>query len=223
MMSLSICPISKLCSMAKRFTDTQIWEKEWFMALTPKLKCLWRYLTERCDQAGVWDPNWSLASIYIGDKVSEKDLLSFGDHIEILENRKVFIPDFINFQYGRLSESSPAHNPVFRAIEKNRLSNRVFNRVSNTLKEKEKEVEVEEEILSSKAKIEKEIFSDRQFMEAISMTHRGKDFKQAFSECFIHHSSKDPPKSTGEWKQKFNTWLIRFKSNGSSKNPSKIH
>lgn len=212
--------------MAKRFCDTQIWEKEWFMALSPRLKCLWRYFTDRCDQSGVWDPNWQLASIYIGESVSKKDLQSFGDHVEVLENGKVFIPDFINFQYGRLSESSPAHKPVFRAIEKNRLSNRVFNRVSNTLKEEEEEKEVvmEEEILSSKAKIEKEIFSDQQFMEALSMTHRGKNFKQAFSECYIHHSNnKEPPRTLSEWKQKFNTWLIRSNQNGTSKNPSKIH
>lgn len=215
--------------MAKRFCDTQIWEKEWFMALSPKLKCLWRYLTDRCDQSGVWDPNWQLASIYIGDKVTAADLKSLGDHVEILDTGKVFIPDFINFQYGRLSESSPAHNPVFRAIEKNRLSNRVFNRVSNTLKEKEKEEDKdkdkEEEIVSNKQKIENEIFSDQVFMEAIQMTHRGKNFKQAFSECFIHHSNnKEPPSTTGEWKQKFNSWLIRWKpENGRGKNESKIH
>lgn len=140
--------------MPKRFTDTQIWEKEWFMKLTPKIKCLWRYLTERCDQAGVWDPNWQLATIYIGEKVSQIDLQYLGEHIEILGNGKVFIPDFINFQYGRLSKSSPAHNPVFRAIDKNNLSNRVFNRVSNTLKEEE---EYKEEELVKEKEEEKEM------------------------------------------------------------------
>lgn len=130
--------------MGKRFTDTQIWEKEWFMALSPRLKCLWRYLTERCDQSGVWEPNWALASLYIGEVVATADLKNFGHHIEILQNGKIFIPDFINFQYGALSEKSPAHKPVFRAISKNNLSNRVFNRVSNTLQEKEEEKEKEE-------------------------------------------------------------------------------
>lgn len=130
--------------VAKRFTDTQIWEKEWFMALSPKLKCLWRYLTERCDQSGVWEVNWALASLYIGEQVASQDLKKFGDHVEILPNGKVFIPDFINFQYGALSEKSPAHKPVFRAISKNNLNNRVFNRVFNTLQEKEEEKDKEE-------------------------------------------------------------------------------
>lgn len=215
--------------MPKRFTDTQIWEKEWFMALSPKLKCLWRYLTERCDQAGVWEPNWQLATIYIGEKVSQLDLSAFGDHIEILSSGKVFIPDFINFQYGRLSESSPAHKPIFRAIEKNNLTHRVFNRVSdrlsNSLQEKEKEKE--EEIVSNKAEIERLIFSDEQFMEALHMAHKGKNFRQAFSECYIHHSNnREPPKTLGEWKQKYNSWLIRWRpdhgSNGKIKlNPGK--
>lgn len=196
------------------------------MALPPRLKCLWRFLTERCDQSGVWEPNWQLATIYIGENVSANDLSAFGKQIEILDSGKVFIPDFINFQYGRISESSPAHNPVFRAIEKNKLSNRVFNRVSNTLKEEEKEEdkEKEKEILTDKAKIEKEIFTDEQFMEILQMTHKGKNLKQSFSECYLYHiHNKEPPKGTDEWKQKFNTWLIRSKVDNGTKNRSKLH
>ncbi len=93
--------------MSKRFTDTQMWEKEWFMALSPKIKCLWNYLKDRCDQSGVWEPNWQLASIYIGEPVTKNDLKLLGCHIEVLENGKIYIPDFINFQYGRISENSP--------------------------------------------------------------------------------------------------------------------
>lgn len=212
--------------MSKRFCDTQIWEKEWFMKLTPKLKCLWRYLVDRCDQSGVWEPNWQLATIYIGDKVSQLDLQSFGDHIEILPTGKIFIPDFIHFQYGRLSESSPAHKPIFRAIEKNSLSDRVFNRVSNTLQEKEKEeyIYTTNSITSTKEDIETAIFSDQIFMETLQMTHRGKDFKQAFAQCYIHHSnSREPPQTIGEWKQKFNSWLIRWRDESKTNGRAKLN
>lgn len=185
------------------------------MKLSPKHKCLFRYLTERCDQAGVWEPNWALASIYIGEKCDASDLMVLSDQIEPLENGKIFIPDFINFQYGRISENSPAHKPVLRAIEKNNLSDRLFNRVSNTLQEKEKEKEEdkeEEDILYNLSDIEERIFTDRRFIEILEMTHKGKDFKQAFSECYLFHSnSREPPKTIGEWKQKFNSWLIRWK------------
>ncbi len=168
--------------MPKRFTDTQIWEKEWFMKLSPRHKCLWRYLTERCDQSGVWEPNWQLASIYIGESVSKDDLKQFGNHIETLPTGKVFIPDFINFQYGNLSENSPAHKPIFRAIQKNNLSNRVFNRVSNTLQEKEeeKEEDKEKEIFTKKAKIQNDLTDalDDLYLDTIAINWGHIDFKQ---------------------------------------------
>lgn len=131
--------------MAKRFTDTGIWDKEWFMRLPLKHKCLFRFLTEKCDAAGVWEPNWVLASLYIGEPLNESDLLPLNDQIERLDNGKIWLSGFIDFQYGKLSDKSPAHKPVFKSIEKNNLSNRLFNRVSNTLQEKEKEKDKEEE------------------------------------------------------------------------------
>jgi hypothetical protein len=132
--------------MAKRFTDTAIWNKEWFMDLSPTHKCLIRYLFDNCDPAGVWKPNWKLASLHIGENVNELSLNSLPAHqYEILPNGKIFLPDFIKFQYSTLSDKSPAHKPVFLAIEKNNLSDRVFGRVLNTLQEKDKVKEIEKE------------------------------------------------------------------------------
>lgn len=130
----------------KRFTDIEIWDKTWYMELTPKLKCLMKYIFDKCDASGCWKPNWKLASLHIGESVNFSDLQYLPkDQYEIIDNGKIFIPDFINFQYGQLSKKSPAHNPIFSAIEKNNLSNRVFNRVSHTLQEKEEEEYMEKE------------------------------------------------------------------------------
>jgi hypothetical protein len=130
----------------KRFTDIEIWDKEWFMDLSPKLKCLVRYLFDKCDPSGVWNPNWKLASMHIKDQVTEADLGSLPkDQYEILPGGKIFLPDFISFQYGFLSEKSPAHKPIFKAIEKNRLADRVFGRLSNNLQEKDMEMEEDKE------------------------------------------------------------------------------
>jgi hypothetical protein len=139
--------LSNYTKMAKkRFTDIEIWDKEWYMELSPKHKCLMKYIFDKCDASGCWKPNWKLASLHINDNVTLKDLKELPpSQYEILENGKIFIPDFINFQYGKLSRNSPAHNPIFLAIEKNSLSDRVFNRVSGSLKEKEKEEEEEKE------------------------------------------------------------------------------
>lgn len=147
----------------KRFNDIEIWDKEWYMVLKPKHKCLMKYIFDRCDACGCWKPNWKLATLHIGEDVNFIDLSSLPkDQYEVLENGKIFIPDFINFQYGKLSKKSPAHNPVFSAIEKNGLSNRVFNRVLDTLQEKDiyKDKEKEEEKNSKKNFKKKPIFSD---------------------------------------------------------------
>jgi len=213
--------------MAKRFTDTGIWEKEWFMKLSPKHKCLFRYLTERCDAAGVWEPNWHLASVCIGEAVNLSDTFVFADQIETLPNGKIWLSGFINFQYGNLSEKSPAHIPVFKSLKKNNLCDRVFNRVANTLMEKDKEevTEKEEEKEKESApKISKldlfeEIFSDELFVNDLQSTHRGKDIRQSFEECYTHHSNApNPPTEAWQWKQKLNTWLtIKKHDNGTGK------
>lgn len=130
----------------KRFRDIEIWDKEWYMELAPRLKCLVDYLYDNCDASGVWTPNWKLLNLRINDEkkltIDDIKLIPEGN-FEVLENGKIFVIEFINFQYGTLSEASPAHKPVFQAIKNNNLSNRVFNRLSNSLKEKEKDKEKE--------------------------------------------------------------------------------
>ena len=108
----------------KRFTASELWEKEWFLNLNPRLKLFWIYLTMRCDCAGVWEPNFPLASFMIGDKVSEKDMKEFDDKILLLANGKWWLTKFIGFQYGELSESCPAHKPIFKSIHKNGLKSK---------------------------------------------------------------------------------------------------
>jgi uncharacterized protein YdaU (DUF1376 family) len=66
----------------------------------------------------------------------------------------------------------------------------------------------EDFIKKSKLEIFEELFSDEVFIEGLAMTHKGKDLKQAFEECYIHHSNApNPPQALWQWKQKFNTWL----------------
>lgn len=75
-------------------------------------------------------------------------------------------------------------------------------------------------------KVSKEVFSDQQFVEKLSMVHRGKDLKQAFGECFIHHSSSEsPPEHLWQWRQKLNSWLSikpKEKKEKSLANPYKV-
>jgi hypothetical protein len=138
--------------MAKRFTSTNKWDKEWFMTLPPKLKCLWIYINDKCDQAGMWEANYSLATLHIGEQIKESDIEKFGHRVEKFAPGKIWIVEHVDFQSGDLSEKSPAHRPIFKLLKKYSLLDRVLSRVSNTLQEKEPEKEEEKELEKEKEK-----------------------------------------------------------------------
>jgi hypothetical protein len=143
--------------MAKRFTDTDIWDKVWFMELSPVHKCLVKYVRDQCNMAGVWQPNWKLACVHIGAEVSEKMLLEIdsGKQFAKTDQGKIYCLGFIEFQYGEnLNPKSPVHRKILDlldkiTISKNRVINTLLNRVSNTLQEEEEDKEedkVKEEV-----------------------------------------------------------------------------
>lgn len=133
--------------MAKRFTDTEIWDKQWFMELPPKLKCLVKYVRDKSDLAGVWHPNWKLANIYIGEKVTEEMLLKIdgGKQFMKLGNGKINCIDFISFQYGKLSEKSPVHRKILQILDDHKIGylDPIY-RVQEEEEDKEEEKEEEE-------------------------------------------------------------------------------
>jgi len=107
--------------MPKRFVDTDIWEKEWFMSCNPTEKCLVKYVRDKCDLAGIWKPNFTLASYVIGNKVDEEMLLNIdnGNQFEKLSDGKILCIDFVKFQYGsELNPSSPIHRKVIDLLSR---------------------------------------------------------------------------------------------------------
>lgn len=149
--------------MSKRLTDTDIWDKEWFMALSPKLKCLVKFVWDKCDLAGVWSPNWVLAKIYIGEPVSEIDLLSIdnGNQFLKLPTGKFFCPDFISFQNGILGEKSPIHKKIFSLLQQHNIpyTYPINKLIVNVIVEEE--VVVEENVKVIDAKIEEILNSEK--------------------------------------------------------------
>lgn len=114
--------------MAKRFTDTEKWDKEWFRLLSPRQKCFWQFLCDKCDHAGIWSEDFGLASFRIGETVSREDYdTTCGHRIVRLDDTKVFIPRFIEFQYDiglnphdrKLNEKNKAHLGVIRQLQRN--------------------------------------------------------------------------------------------------------
>jgi len=107
--------------MSKRFTETEKWRDAWFRKLTPTQKCLWQYFVDNCDQAGVIDIDWELASFQIGAKVSDKDLNAFERQVSWLDSGKLWICSFVRFQYGVISRDCKPHAPVFKALERHSI------------------------------------------------------------------------------------------------------
>ena len=93
--------------MFKRFHDVDKWEKEWYTALLPAEKCAWDYITSKCDNVGLWIPNFKLAEYVIGESIEwDKFAGKCHDNVKILENGKWWLVDFCRFQYPELSEET---------------------------------------------------------------------------------------------------------------------
>ena len=111
--------------MANRFTDTELWDRPWFMDLSPKIKCLVQYFWAKCDNSGVLRPNWKLISVQIGEDVSIDDLLAIDDgkQFKKLEGGKVWSIKFVKFQTkGRaLSPKSKPHQQIVNLLEEHGL------------------------------------------------------------------------------------------------------
>ena len=86
--------------MAKRFTDNQKWQDDWFFNLEPSQKLCWIYLLDNCDHAGIWKKNIRLLNFHVGSNFFEDEIKAFLDGKVFEFDNKWFIPKFITFQYG---------------------------------------------------------------------------------------------------------------------------
>ena len=116
--------------MAKRFTDTNKYKKPFIRGLQGAYKLFWDYLYHDCDHAGIWIVDIQIAQMYLGSDMKitkEKALLNFNfDEVRIVEidnGKKWFIPSFITFQYGQLSDSNRAHTSIILVLKKHDLLN----------------------------------------------------------------------------------------------------
>lgn len=136
--------------MSKRFTDTEKFSDIWYRKLSLLHKVIWEYLLAECNHAGILENfDLEMMSFKIGAEVTKEDLNVYGGRIEFLNDTTIFIPKFLEFQYGVLSESCKPHKPVIEKLKKYGLYERVlkgYQKGINTLEEKEKEKEIYKEI-----------------------------------------------------------------------------
>lgn len=106
--------------MAKRFTDTDKWKKPFIRAMKAPYKLLWLYIIDECNHAGIWEVDFDVAEIKIGEKLNKETALAqlFGKVYEFDNGAKWFIPDFIEFQYGTLNAENRVHKSVIDLLTK---------------------------------------------------------------------------------------------------------
>jgi len=87
--------------MAKRFTDSEKWEDNWFSELSNNEKIVWLYLLDKCNHAGIVRIN--LRTLNFNCNTSYNDYITInellGNRLIIINESFAFIPKFLKFQY----------------------------------------------------------------------------------------------------------------------------
>ena len=134
--------------MAKRFIDTEIFDKTAFNKASMKIKLLTIFVFAKADCVGVFKMAMPLVSVYIGEPISEGDILSIPMDIEKIKDGVYWLKNFCDFQYGELTWSCKPHRKYIDLLKKHGLSERVskgFRKGLETLQEQEQEQEKEKE------------------------------------------------------------------------------
>lgn len=199
--------------MPKRFTDTDIWEKEWFMSLSPDHKCLVKYVRDKCDLAGVWKPNYTLASYVIGSKVTEEILLGIdeGKQFQKLPDCKILCVDFVRFQYGtELNPNSPIHKKVLDILERydiNYGTKEIENR-SIFIKPTQEQVEAEMKLKIDEWNAKREASKFINYYESVGWAvgrNKMKSWKHAITNWLTRAKLDKPPVNSETLKERLKT------------------
>lgn len=111
--------------MGKRFTETRKWETPAYRGLSMAAKVVLQYVEDRCDNAGVWEPDFAMAQFCIGAEVIDFGRVhaELGDRVRVLKNGKWWLTRFIQFQCGQLKpETCHPHRTVVRLLQQHGIS-----------------------------------------------------------------------------------------------------
>jgi hypothetical protein len=110
--------------MAKRFTASEKWDDPWFRSLPNDYKCLWVFICDKCDTIGIWKVDFEMVGFcFKNEAVNPNEALQFfnkgKERIRVLNCGSTWlVMDFINFQYGELSQNNSFHRSIILKLEK---------------------------------------------------------------------------------------------------------
>lgn len=95
--------------MARRFTDTDKWQDDWFLSLSNDWRIINQYSLDRCSSAGLLKRNFKMLNFCCNTNITEKQ------YQEVFKNRAFifgdfyFLPKFLKYQYPKgLNSNKPA-------------------------------------------------------------------------------------------------------------------
>ena len=119
---------SGVSDMPQRLAVTERWEDTWFTGLASlETMFLYVYLCDRCDCAGIWEPNWRLANFLMKYEFDpEQAFTELSPKVVKLDSGKWFLPNFVLIQYkvesiDQLDPKNKAHLGVIRRLQKEGL------------------------------------------------------------------------------------------------------
>lgn len=106
--------------MAKRFTETTIWEDDWFYELSVEYKLLWFYIKDNCDHAGLWKPKIRAFKNVSDVEIDLDKALEYFNvgkmRVRPLDDGYWFLEDFFYFQYIKTAKSINLGSKVHRSV-----------------------------------------------------------------------------------------------------------
>ena len=107
--------------MAKRLTDTNKWNDDWFLSLDNDYRIIWQWLLDNCNHAGICKRSMKLLNMMCNTSITEDEMVEkMYDRVVIVGNNW-FIPKFLKFQYSNLHSNKPVIVSVVKEIENNDL------------------------------------------------------------------------------------------------------
>jgi hypothetical protein len=124
--------------MAKRLTDSNKWNDNWFNDLPADMKLVWLYILDACDHAGVYKVSFKSIRFYTGTELTESEIIHYlKERIYIADGNKWFIPKFITFQYKNFFTSN---TPAIKSARELLISHNIIKPNDNVLPTVNKEL-----------------------------------------------------------------------------------